>query len=390
MINIAIWGCRDGVYLYEQILKTDACKYNVVAIADNATKYQGSTIHGLKVCNLEQLVSEYRNSNIEKIIIAVRKGYSRFCIIKKLKESNINETDIILLRPSSLIFRTPIIFDESDERYKRQWYSITEKNRDRTIIHHLESNLADGCNLNCRGCLHFSNLYKMSDFPNEEAILEGVKAISAKCEIFQFRVLGGEPLLNKNLPDFLVKLRKILPYCDIAIISNGILIPKVEEKLFEIMKQCHIGFILTLYQPTFKMKDMIYDRLKEYGVPYGSHEAKTDLFEKFIMLEPAISDEHPYESCEPRGILVLKDGSLYRCPIEAYIGKYCETYNLTMDIPEGIDVTNDQIDWKVLIEDLYTKPRSLCKYCSKHSSFFEWGNGHAEKKDWIVEENNNG
>lgn len=388
MINVAIWGYKDGKYLYDQILEAKDCNYNVVAIVDNDKKFQGLGVHELRVGNLEELALDYKNKKIEKIIVCVRKGFSRFCIIKNLQEADIVLTDIILFKPSPLIFKSPIIFDENDAGYKTQWYFITDNNRNKPIIQHLEANLADGCNLNCRGCLHFSNLYKIGDIPDEQAILDSIKIIAQKCEIFQFRILGGEPLLNDKLADFIVELRKILPYCDIAIISNGILIPKVNEYLFEVMNKCQIGFILTLYQPTLKMKDKIYQRLDKFRVLYGSHEAKTDLFEKFIMLEPSEIDSHPYESCEPRGILVLKDGKLYKCPVEAYIGKYCDTYDVCMEVPNGIDVKDEAINWKTTIENLYTKPRTLCKYCSKNSSFFEWNNGHAEKMDWIVEEKN--
>lgn len=109
------------------------------------------------------------------------------------------------------------------------------------------------------------------------------------------------------------------------------------------------------------------------------------MFEKFLLLEPESVDKHPYKACEPRGILVLKEQFLYRCPVEAYIGKYCETYGVHMDIPDGIDVLDTDIKWDNLIDKLYTEPRSLCKYCSNKSDFYEWGNSKAEKMDWIVE-----
>lgn len=85
----------------------------------------------------------------------MRKGYSRYCILKELQRSGIEITDIILMRPSPFIFKLPICFDEENEIYNKQWYFITEENKDTVIIHRLESNLADGCNLNCKGCLHF-------------------------------------------------------------------------------------------------------------------------------------------------------------------------------------------------------------------------------------------
>lgn len=38
------------------------------------------------------------------------------------------------------------------------WVKDLEK-IDKPVLTHLETNIMDGCNLNCRGCSHFSNLF---------------------------------------------------------------------------------------------------------------------------------------------------------------------------------------------------------------------------------------
>lgn len=379
-MRVGIFGCRDGAYLCEQIKKAEDSGYEAVCFCDNNVELHNTRIAGLPVVSAEELAERYHAGQLEAVIIAVRKGYSRFCIIEQLKEQGIEE--IILMKPSPLTFHLPILFHKEEPGYARQWLKLSEVRK--PLIHHLEINIADGCNLNCRGCLHFSNLFQKDEFPDAAELLAAIEQVARHCEIFQFRVLGGEPLLYPGLGEFLVQLRKILPDTDIAVISNGILIPKMPEELYQIMRENEIGFNLTLYLPTLKMKDRIYDTLKQHQVSYGSHEARTDRFEKFLMLEPAETEENVCESCYPRGILVIREGRLYRCPVEAYIYKYYEYFQINLKAPKGVKLFEEGQDWEQLIYDLYTKPRPLCAYCSKRTESFAWGNGKAEQEDWLV------
>lgn len=379
-MRVAIIGCRDGGYLLEQIKKSGTSKYEVVCFADNNKKLHGEQIEQLPIYSIEYTAQKSRDGEIEGVIIAVRKGYSRFCIIEQLKELQVD--NIILLKPSPLTYRLPIVFDEHSELYQKQWLIL--KDATKPIIHHLEVHAADGCNLNCKGCLHFSNLYHQDDLPDVDVSLQTIEEIGKHCEIFQLRILGGEPLLNPKLEKFLLRLREILPDSDIAVISNGILIPRMKKSLYQTMKEKYIGFNLTLYAPTLKMKDRIYNTLEENGVAYGSHEAMTDKFEKFLLTHPQETDTQPYTTCEPRGILIIKDRHIYKCPIEAYIGKFYQRFQLCLQKVDGLEVNNID-NWDKVVYDLYTKPGDMCRYCSEKSEFFEWGNGNPTPKDWLID-----
>ena len=380
MIKVAVIGSRDGGYLIEQINEKARNIYEVVALGDNNDSLWGKPIENLRVCSVDEIIKQYLNGCIERIIVAVRKGYSRFQIIRQLKEKGIKR--IRCIKPGPLTYRRPIVFEKGSQLYSRQWMDLDKT--DKPIIHHLEINIADGCNLNCKGCLHFSSLFNKNEFPDEEELLISIQKVASKCEIFQFRVLGGEPLLYPGLEAFLVKLRTVLPYTDLAVISNGILIPKMPESLFEVMKENDIGFNLTLYPPTLKMKESIYKTLDSAGVAYGSHEARTDRFERFLMREPSAIDTKPYEVCVPRGILVIRGKCIYRCPVEAYINRYYKAFKIERTSPEGIDVNNDNHNWSELIDDLYTKPHELCAFCSSKSEYYEWSNGNSRMEDWLI------
>ena len=385
MKRIAIIGYRDGRYLLEQIKQRGNDIYEVICLCDNDIKYINTVFFAVPVYSINEMFGLYKRNKIESIIIAVRKGYSRYCIIEQLLNIGVNIDDIILMRPSSLTFRQPIVFDRNDIKYELQWLHMAEN--DKPIIHHLEAHVADGCNLNCKGCLHFSNLYRKDEFPDLDSLLGDIEVVSQHCEIFQFRVLGGEPLLNQNLENFLKNLRKLLPNTDIAAISNGILIPQTSKTLLKVMHENGIGFNLTLYPPTLKMKDQIYQTLERAGVPYGSHEAQTDEFQKFINLNTEIVSTEAYLNCVSRGILTLRAGRIYKCPIETYIGRYFERYGMSKNASaKGRDIRDKSLDWKKTVKMLTDEEGEFCCHCSEHPVSYTWNNSSPEKEDWLVEE----
>lgn len=381
-MRVAIWGCRDGKYLYEQIKLNGRERYHVCYFGDNDPQYFGNKIAEIPVVDISTIVKKYKMCEIEAVIVTARKGYSRYCITEQLKEAGIG--NIILVKPSPLTYHMPIAFESKQENYYRHWMIMNEQKK--PVIHHLEAHVADGCNLNCRGCLHFANLHGREELPDLLKVLEDVKKVSNECEIFQFRALGGEPLLNPELASFLEKLRMILPNTDIAVISNGILIPQMPEKLFEVMRENEIGFNLTLYPPTLKMKEKIYDTLNKYHVMYGSHEVKTDKFEKYMMLKPSKVNTYAYKYCVSRGILTLRDGKIYKCPIVAYVNRYFDTFKIQQHCEEGIDIYDTHLDWKKTVENLSLHEMNFCRHCSKISEQFLWNNGKPEYTDWLVGE----
>ena len=154
------------------------------------------------------------------------------------------------------------------------------------------------------------------------------------------------------------------------------------------MAKYSIGFNITLYPPTLSLKDKIEAILDEYHVSYGSHIAKTDEFERFMTLNKHEDNNHEaYKVCEPRGICVLKNGRLYKCPIVAYGKIYEETYGLAYDTTwEGVDIYKSDMDWNDVVSKLTAHPIDLCTYCDDKSEFYSWSVGKPDKDDWLVKE----
>lgn len=63
----------------------------------------------------------------------------------------------------------------------------------------LETNVVDFCNLNCKGCSHFSNIFSHGDSVGYESFERDIRQLSQKIFIGHFDLLGGEAFLSEDL-----------------------------------------------------------------------------------------------------------------------------------------------------------------------------------------------
>ena len=128
---------------------------------------------------------------------------------------------------------------------------------DKSFIPYLETNLIDGCNLNCKGCTHFASLFTRDEFYPLENFRRDVRRISQSCDVIKFRLLGGEPFLLKNLDEYIKIARQYLPKADLRIVTNGLLIPDVAPKIFDFIRENNFVIDISAYAPTLKILDKI-------------------------------------------------------------------------------------------------------------------------------------
>ena len=97
----------------------------------------------------------------------------------------------------------------------------------------MEFHLAENCNLNCKGCAHFSQLAAKEladpavlerDFARLSEISEGL--------VGKIHLMGGEPLLHPELPSIMTSARKHFPNTLIKFVTNGVLLPKMDDEFF--------------------------------------------------------------------------------------------------------------------------------------------------------------
>jgi cyclic pyranopterin phosphate synthase len=98
----------------------------------------------------------------------------------------------------------------------------------------LRLSVTDRCNVRCFYCMpeEGGHYEKRSEILSFEEI-ERFARIAAGLGITKLRVTGGEPLVRRDLPELIRRLSAIPGIRDLALTTNGVLLPELAEPLYE-------------------------------------------------------------------------------------------------------------------------------------------------------------
>ncbi|MBA4741810.1 MAG: GTP 3',8-cyclase MoaA [Azoarcus sp.] len=102
-------------------------------------------------------------------------------------------------------------------------------------VRDLRISVTDRCNFRCTYCMPRSVFDKDYQFlPRDELLsfeeIERVARVFAERGVRKLRITGGEPLLRKNVDQLIAKLARI-PDVEITLTTNGVLLPKMAQRL---------------------------------------------------------------------------------------------------------------------------------------------------------------
>ena len=156
--------------------------------------------------------------------------------------------------------------------FMAEWYW---KNKRQIFLSQTFSPVTSRCTFKCRYC----NLF-MPYYDEEHHYMKTVEDILSDFELYfkmvdylaAWSILGGEPLLNKNLADIIEAVYRNhgdrIGY--IQIISNGSIVP--DNHLLETVKRCHVNMRLSDYTHVIaynKKLNEVKEVLEKNGIPYS-------------------------------------------------------------------------------------------------------------------------
>ncbi len=250
-------------------------------------------------------------------------------------------------------------------------------------LNYVEVDIVDHCNLNCRACSHFCPLTP-EHFMDVEEFKKDLEALVEKFpKIKQFRLLGGEPLLHPDLIKFMKYTRALLPFSDIRIVSNGILVSKMSDEFFESVKKYGIIIDLSKYPVAGEKFSKALDKIGEKDAGLGF----IHLAGKFwlSLVSDGSSDmRQVFTECTHKNCTSLRNGKLYVCPTGEFIGRYNKYFNVNIPEESGISVYGNSTEE---IEKYLNTPFETCKYClpAKSFKFVDWQVSKKDKDEWFAD-----
>ena len=248
------------------------------------------------------------------------------------------------------------------------------------IIPLLEIQVVNHCNLNCCGCSHFSNI---SDefFIEIESLKRDLKDLSSKFIVKKISLIGGEPLLHKNLKEIINEIKKIFPYVQIIISTNGILIPSLSKDFLSFLRKENVMFELSKYPITSSIFSNILDSIEERELLSGIYIRNS--FRKYINIKGNSNIDKNYKNCLMKHCITLLNGNLYHCPFSIYVENFNKRFKQKIKVDEGINIKNSSA--KEILK--YTKnPIETCRFCTLDRNVsMEWTQNEPKIEDWLAE-----
>lgn len=278
------------------------------------------------------------------------------------------------------------IIDDSDVK---KMLRIIESKEYRKInqLQHLQFHVIDNCNLNCKRCQHFSNIANKDSFASYDDIKRDFDRLQELFDdIRTIAILGGEPLLNPELPKYCYMIHEHFEHAQIEIITNGILVRQMNSELVRAVRENNVLMNISYYPILDDIIEDIVKFLKTNDMHFHIGNRISE-FSKRLTLEKQTDDiNEKYMLCRDSCCTTLRNGKIYPCYLPATVHVFNDTFRQNIDmVDEGINIYQQTVTGEFIVERLKT-PFEICKHCGIPESYPWELTKIASKNDWLIGE----
>lgn len=255
--------------------------------------------------------------------------------------------------------------------------------RAKPTLHHFEIHVTDHCNLNCRGCAHFSNI-SPPWFADPEAFRSDMQVMGRLFRVDQIYVLGGEPLLHPDLVRFLDISREVFPETRIYLLTNGLLLTKMPDEFWSALARTRSILLVDDY-PTGIPVEEIKRLSAERDVTLEWTPRREEFFRLPIDLDRKHDSFESFRRCQGyNNCPIVRNGRLYPCAYIAYSDVLEQRFSIETgdSVASSISIHDADDAWAVM--DFLLQPVPWCAHCDfGNFSFQKWGRTRRDLSEWV-------
>ena len=232
----------------------------------------------------------------------------------------------------------------------------------------IDIQVTERCSLKCQDCSNLMQYYDRPQNSEEHVMFESIeKFMTCVDSLDEFRVIGGDPFMNKELYKVVNKLATYEKNKKIVIYTNAKIVPKNEN--LECLRNDKVLVYITNYGRDSIAHDALVEVLKKENINYSTFKCTTWIDCGRIMPNSNKTEEaleHQFDNCCVSDLISLLHGKIYRCPfsanannLEAIPKNASDEVNL-LDKSLSIDELREQI--KTLLYE--KKSITACSFCN--------------------------
>ena len=223
---------------------------------------------------------------------------------------------------------------------------------------HLKSidiQITEKCSLKCKDCSNLMQYYTEAKDSDLEMLFKSIdRFISCIDSLDEFRVLGGDPFMNKNLYKIINKLVTYDKCKNVVVYTNAKIPPKGEN--LECLRNKKVMLDITNYGESSSAHEKVIEIARKENIAFSTLRTSVWTDSGRIMPYSNKSEkdvENLFSNCCNNDLISLLHGKLYRCPFSA------NGVNLKAIPQEDSDEVN-LIDDSIDITELREKIKKLC------------------------------
>lgn len=178
--------------------------------------------------------------------------------------------------------------------------------------------ITERCSLKCKDCSNLMQFYeKPINIDKDEVLTDFYTLADHVDHIFEVRLIGGEPFMNKDIYSVIERLVESPKISRLVVYTNA-MVPFTDTGL-AVMQHPKVVLSITDYGALARHTNANVARLREAGVTHRVHppENWTDSGVIHDFARTDQENERLFENCCGKNLLTLTSGKLYRCPFAA-------------------------------------------------------------------------
>lgn len=252
----------------------------------------------------------------------------------------------------------------------------------------IEFVVTDYCNLNCRGCTHYSPLAAKEFEPLDQLernaahlgrISDGGKGLEA------VYLIGGETLLYPHINEAMALMRRHFPNTGISVFTNGLPLPRMSDEFWASAVENRINIAITRYPIKFDY-DAVEQLCRDKGVMFsifGDRGQKGDFFRFPLDPEKKQNKHISHFKCYNFGCISVLDEKIFPCSISACIGHLNKACGNIFEHVDGDYLEVDKVSSISQIRRLRNRPTPFCSYCKLPPQIVDYAPSKRDTSEWI-------
>jgi organic radical activating enzyme len=256
------------------------------------------------------------------------------------------------------------------------------------VLPFVETMITQACNLSCHGCTNYSDINHRGYVSWNEGKAQ-IESWLERIAIPDFGIMGGEPLINPQVREWIVGVRELMPDTQIRFTTNGTLL----EKNLDIVELLHsIGncvFKITVHQIDKDLEEIIqyihskynWETITEYGVTrfktskdFRFHVKRPEIFYKtyqgvYSNMSPHDNDPaEAFDACIQQSCPLLYKGDLYKCSTSGLLKETLDKFNnpnynmWEQFVLPGLGPACTDLELQNFLDN-FNKPNKICRMC---------------------------